>query len=181
MATKKKIRKANGNSKLDSDSIVPKERRQELVDGLLAGWTYAKAKEWLWVECGVKIALSAFTPFFARHVEPVLQEQKQFAALTAKTIEKLATDSATFDAATIAEFKEYAFQLIRNPEGDPEEKRKWFEALIKAQAGSRDERKLTMLEKKAAKADEAEKVANDEDLTEAEKATRMKQIFRMGS
>lgn len=43
-----------------------------------------------------------------------------------------------------------------------------------------DKRKLVMLEAKAAKADEAEKVMGNGKLTEEEKAARMKRIFRMG-
>jgi hypothetical protein len=41
-------------------------------------------------------------------------------------------------------------------------------------------RKLELLEKKAAQADKAKEITNDSDLTEEEKAARIKQIFRMG-
>lgn len=167
MAPQEKISKARGDSKLDT---LPDGRVAELRDGMIAGWTYQKARDWLWVECGVKVSLSAFTPFYRRHVEPVLREQKQFAALSAKTVTKLAQESDLFDEAAIVEFKEYAYQLMRSPDGDPEEKRKWMEALIKERADrvkaeqaakklaqsdkalDQDDRRIRLLEEKAAEA-----------------------------
>jgi hypothetical protein len=177
MATKPKERKANGNSKLDA---LPPHQAEELIQGLLCGWTYMQCIDWLHVECGVSVSLSALTPFYRRHVEPILVERKKFAALSAKTLGKLAEESKAFDAAAIGELKEYAYRLIRDPNSDPEEARKWMETLIKAQAGSRDDRKLTILEQKAALADAAKEVAGDGKLTAEQKALRMKQIFGMG-
>jgi hypothetical protein len=152
----------------------------ELINGLLCGWTYTQALDWLQVECGVSASLSAFTPFYSRHVEPILVERKKFAALSAKTLGKLAAESDAFDAAAIGELKEYAYRLIRDPQSDPEEARKWMETLIKAQAGQRDSRKLAMLEKKAQQADEAAGVATNEKLSDTQKAAELKRIFRMG-
>lgn len=43
-----------------------------------------------------------------------------------------------------------------------------------------DDRKLALLEAKAAKADTATDITNNSDLTEEEKAARIKQLFRMG-
>lgn len=149
MATKPKVRKANGNSKLDA---LPPSQLAELVQGLLCGWTYVQAADWLKVECGVTVSGSAFTPFYARHVEPILVERKKFAALSANTLAKLAKESEAFDAAAIGELKEYAYRLIRDPNSDPEEARKWMETLIKAQAGQRDSRKLALVEAAAREA-----------------------------
>ena len=137
MATKCKLRKARGDSKLDS---LPAGQLAELTQGLLCGWTYVATLDWLKVECGVSVSLSSLTPFYSRHVEPILLERKKFAALSASTLAKLAKESDAFDAAAIGELKEYAYRLIRDPNSDPEDARKWMETLIKAQAGGRDER-----------------------------------------
>ena len=174
MATKSKLRKARGDSKLDT---LPPGQLAELTQGLLCGWTYVATLDWLKVECGVSVSLSSLTPFYSRHVEPILLERKKFAALSANTLAKLAAESDAFDAAAIGELKEYAYRLIRDPESDPEETRKWMETLIKAQAGSRDDRKLKMLEAKAAQADAAEKVSNNGAMSAEEKQSRMKEIF----
>lgn len=149
MATAPKARKARGDSKLDT---LPPAQLQELISGLLGGWTYTQATDWLQVECGVSVSLSAFTPFYSRHVSPILRERKQFAALSAKTLADMARETEAFDAAAIGELKEYAYRLIRNPNSDPEEARKWMETLIKAQAGQRDSRKLHLLEASAREA-----------------------------
>ena len=151
-------RKARGDSKLDN---LPEAARDELVHGILTGWSYETARQWVLESCGVSVSLSAFTPFYARHVAPVLKERKQFAALSARTLAKLAKESDAFDAAAIGELKEYAYRLIRDPNSEPEEARKWMETLIKAQAGARDLRKLAMLEAKAARLDEMEAKAKE--------------------
>jgi hypothetical protein len=202
MATK---RKARGDSKLDA---LPDHQHAELVQGLLGGWTYMQAIDWLAVECGVTARLHSFTPFYQRHVGPILVERKQFAALSARTLGKLAKETQAFDAAAIGELKEYAYRLMRDPSGDPEEARKWMETVIKAQAGERNdkalaqkdtlitmkdreisqkdalieqaERKVKLLEAKAAQADQANAVIGDGKLTAEEKAARLKQIFGMG-
>lgn len=158
MATKIKPRKARGDSKLDA---LPPPQLAELVQGLLCGWTYTAAIDWLNVECGVSASLSAFTPFYSRHVEPILVERKKFAALSANTLAKLAAESEAFDAAAIGELKEYAYRLIRDPNSEPEDARKWMETLIKAQAGQRDSRKLAMLEAKASRMDALEAKAKE--------------------
>jgi hypothetical protein len=59
-----------------------------------------------------------------------------------------------------------------------------FVALAKLRLQNRaldlDAKKFALLEKKAAKADEAGQVMGDGKLTEEEKAAKLKQIFRMG-
>lgn len=175
MTTEPKTRKARADSKLES---LP--RKAELVDGMLCGWSYDQALDWLRSECGLSVSISALTPFYRRNVEPILRERKKFAALSAKTLAKLATETEAFDAAAVAELSEYAFRLIRDPEADQEASRKWMETLIRAQAGRREDRKLALLEAKAAQADQASEIANDGEMTEEEKAARIRQLFRMG-
>lgn len=172
--TKPLSRKARADSKLDA---LPPERLAELVQGLLCGWSYLQAIDWLKVECGVSVSPSSFTPFHRRHVEPVLRERKQFAALSAITLAKMAKETDAFDAAAIGELKEYAYRLIRDPESDPEEARKWMETLIKAQAGQRDSRKLAILEAKAKQCDQAKEVLTTK-LTPEEQNRRLREILK---
>jgi len=172
-----KPRKARGDSKLDS---LPLEKRKELIDGLLCGWTYLQAADWLQVECGESVSSSAWTPFYQRHVEPLRLEIRKFALMSATSLAEMAEAEDVFTKATIAEFKENAYQLMRTPGADPEEKRKWMETLIKEAAGKRDDRKVALLEKKAAQADAAKGVSDDDKLSPEEKALRLKSIFGMG-
>jgi hypothetical protein len=177
MATTKKPRKPRGDSKLDS---LPADKKAELIDGLVCGWTYRQAADWLQAECGCSVSGSAWTPFFERHVEPILNDIRNFAKMSALKLAREMEDEDIFEKATIREFQENAYQLMRTPGADPEEKRKWMETVLKKMAGVRDDRKVAMLEKKAAQADEAAGVANNTKLSPEEKAAELKRIFRMG-
>jgi hypothetical protein len=150
----KKLRKPNSTSKLDS--LKPASRVAELRDGLLAGWSYAAAKEWLLAECGVTTTGDALGRFFQRHCVPVLQEGKKFAAIHAEAFGKAGVENKVFEDAAMSEAVEFAFQFLRNPEGDPEAKRKWLDSLVKKQGQDDARAKLTVeLEAKARAADEA--------------------------
>jgi hypothetical protein len=136
----------------DKSTLGNLPRRAELIQGLLLGWDYKRAAEWLLVECGVSVSGSAWTPFYRRYVAPIHQDRKQFASLEAKALGKLAKEREAFNDAAIFELTEYAYKLMRAPGEDPEAVRKWMETLIKAQAGQRDSRKLTLLEAAAKEA-----------------------------
>lgn len=142
------MRKPNANSKLDH--LTPETRVLELRDGLLAGWTYEAAQEWLLLECGVTTSLDALSRFYKRHCVPVLQERKRWAALQAEGLAKMGAESKVFEEAAMAEAVEYAFQFLRDPNGDPDLKRKWLESLIKKQGQEDARAKLkALLEEKA--------------------------------
>ncbi len=143
-----KPRKPHGNSKLDN--LKPESRVLELRDGLLAGWTYDAAMEWLLLECGETTSLDALSRFYQRHCVPVLQERKRWAALAAEGLGKMGAETKAFEEAAMAEAIEFAFQFLRDPNGDPEGKRKWLESLIKKQGQEDARTKLkAALEEKA--------------------------------
>lgn len=178
MATKsKRNSKPRGDSKLDT---LPPDKKAELIDGLVCGWTYRQAAEWLRAECSVSVSGSAWTPFFERNVEPILNDIRNFAKMSARSLARRMEKENLFEQATILEFEENAYQLMRTPGADPEEKRKWMETLLKKMAAARDDRKLAILEKKAAQADEASSVAKNDKLSDEQKAAELKRIFQMG-
>jgi hypothetical protein len=151
------------------------EKKQELIQGLLCGWTYNQAAEWSRLECGVSVSGSAWTAFHRRYVAPIIQNQKSFASLESKALGKLAKERKAFTDAAIFELTEYAYKLMRSPGEDPEAVRKWMETLIKAQASQRDDRKLEMLE---AKVSDAKSTANDPKLTPEEQNRRLREILK---
>lgn len=153
MATPTKPRKARSDSKLDS---LPADKKAELIDGLVLGWSYRQAADWLQVECGCSVSGSAWTPFHEREVQPILDDIRNFAKLSARKLAREMEEEDLFEKATIREFEENAYQLMRTPGADPEEKRKWMETVLKKMASGRDDRKLVMLEKKAARMDALE-------------------------
>lgn len=143
-------RKTRSDSKLDN--LKPESRVMELRDGLLNNWSQQQAREWLLVECGETTNNEALTRFYRRHCVPLLQERKQWAALSAEGLAAMARETKAFEEGAIAELMEFAYQFIRSPDGDPEEKRKWFEAMIKSQASKRDDEKLRILTEERAEA-----------------------------
>ena len=166
--------KTRSDSKLGS---LSEQQQQSLIQGMLVGWSYMQAIDWLQVECGLKVSLGSMTPFYRKHVEPILQERKKFAALSAATLAKMAKETAAFDAAAIGELKEYAYRLIRDPNSDPDSARKWMETLIKAQAQQIDSRKLAILETKAAQVDAGKEVLEMK-LTPEEHKRRLREILK---
>lgn len=153
------MRKPNSNSKLDN--LTPESRVLELRDGLLEGWSYEAAREWLSAECQVTTSLDALSRFYKRHCVPVLQERKKWAALQAEGLAKMGAQSKVFEDAAVAEAVEFAFTFLRDPKGDPELKRKWLEALIKKKGGEREDLKVAMLQRKADRLDELEAKAKE--------------------
>lgn len=145
----------------DKSTLGNLPRRAELIQGLLEGWTYDQAADWLRVECGLSVSGSAWTPFYRRYVAPIHQDRKQFAAMEAKALGQMAKERKAFNDAAILELTEYAYRLMRAPDGDPESVRKWMETLIKAQSSQRDDRKLSLLEAKAARMDALEAKAQE--------------------
>lgn len=146
-------RKERGDSKLAVEKLGL-ERHTELVQGLAGGWTYDQALDWLSGECGEVVSLSALTPFYRRHVVPVLRDRKRFAFLGSRAVETFAKQQGVFDAATILDFKEKAQRMMRDPDTDPEEARKWMETYIKTMAGERDERSLKQKDRVISQKDE---------------------------
>lgn len=169
-------RKENGNSKLSAKNMGA-DKQAELIRGLADGWTYDMALEWLSVECGISVSLSALTPFHKRHVLPLLQDRKRFALMGAEAVEEFAKKQGVFDAATILDFKEKAARMLRDPNADSEETRKWMETYIKAMAAMREDEKLAMLKKKAEQADAAKDVIKQK-LNPEEENRRLREILK---
>lgn len=158
MTTTSTPRKPRADSKLDA---LPTEKLAELIQGMACHWSYEQVRDWLKVECGVSISISALTPFYRRHVEPVLRERKEWALLEAGVLAKKAKDTGVFDDATVSEFKEMAFKQLADPDSDREESRKMMETVLKVNADLREERKLAMLEAKAKRLDALEAKARE--------------------
>lgn len=145
-------KKPRSDSKLDR---LPGGQRLELRDGLLAGWKYAEALEWLKVECGVSSSLAALSAFYSRHCKPVIKERRQLLALKAEAIIEDA-DQSQFDVAAIHKLKEMAFELMLTEDTEPEVIEKIMRLVLKSQSQDHDARKLAIIEKKAKQAERVE-------------------------
>ncbi|MDP3851973.1 MAG: hypothetical protein Q8Q59_15835 [Luteolibacter sp.] len=139
--------------------------------------TYVEVLAWLKSEHGIDSSLGALSEFYswlrlkhrienaARRATQVRLELAKDSTITPDDLERIA--QTVFTAETVEN-------------GDVEAFVKLATLRLNRQRVDQDERKLKILEAKAAKADAAEEVTNDGALTEEEKAARIKQIFRMG-
>jgi hypothetical protein len=169
-------KKPRSDSKLDS---LPESRVVELRDGLLGGWRYEDARAWLGSECGVSCSLAVLSAFYKRHCAPVLRERRQVAALKAETLIEDA-GKTDWSAATLELVRQAAFDLMSGDTLDVKTAEKLLGIMLKSRDQDMGERKLAVLERKAAQADQAATVSGDGALSAEEKAARLKQIFGMG-
>lgn len=89
-----------------------------------------------------------------------------------------------FDEATIDLLEQKALELAIAPNADPKNVKALYSLVLKArdqelavQATKLEERRIALLEKKAAQAEQAEKALTESGLSAEEREKRMRQIF----
>jgi hypothetical protein len=85
-----------------------------------------------------------------------------------------------WNTATMELVKQVSFELMSGQQVDTKTAEKFIKLILKADAQEVDRQRLELMKAKAAQADAASGVMGDKDLTEEQKAARLKQIFRMG-
>jgi hypothetical protein len=183
------MKKPRSDSKLDA---MPGNRVMELRDKLLLGDSYEVCLAWLSMECGVDSSLAALSSFYKRHCWPVVRERRQVSVIKAEAFgDAMAKDPVNWDDKIIDRTKQLIFEFLSTDGKNPEEAAGLLDSIIKArkqdfteQIQTRkqetEERKVALLEAKAALADEARGVSENAKLTPEEKASELKRIFRMG-
>ena len=147
--------------------------------------TYEKALERLAEEFGVETSAGALVKFYQRHVVGFrTRKARDFAEEVGQTFRE---SDNNFDEATIKLIEQRAFEQAAANDADIDD----LVSLAKILGDTRklqlqrdkleiEKRRVTLLEKKAALADEAETVAKDENLTPEERERRYKEIFGIG-
>ena len=175
-------RKPRSDSVLDG---LPPERREQLVRWLVdENLKYPEAVARVWEKFGVKTSVSALQKFYARRCFSLRADQaRDFAELV---VEQAKQDPAKFDEATLALVKQRAFERVYARDGNLNELAVLAGILgdsakleLKRRELELGERRVTLLEQKAALADKAKGVVDDQSLTEEQKAARLREIFRM--
>jgi hypothetical protein len=128
-------------------------------------------------ERGIEVSISTLSEFYKWLRFKRRMESAQDRAQQAR--EEMLKDP-TINADDIERVAQAVFTAETMEDGNV----KGFVALAKLRIANKqlqiDERRIELLERKAAQADQAKTVSDDDALTAEEKATRMKQIFRMG-
>lgn len=143
---------------------------------------YAEVQALLRDDFNVRVGITAIRRFYASDCFSLRSsEAKEFAELV---VQELKTSGQSFDTATLALVKQKAFERAYAKNGDIEELAQLAKIIgdsAKLELKRRDqqltERRIVILEQKAAQADAAKKVADNSELSEAEQLARYKAIF----
>jgi hypothetical protein len=170
------MRKTRSDSKLLN---LPEEQQAQLAEWLLDGMPYHTAKETVAKEFGVSVSLPCFSSFWEEVCAPALITRRRRAVSTAEeiAIEASATPGR-FDQATIDALKQQAFELSIKPNADPKQVKALFSLVLKARDQDLEERRVKLLEAKAALADQAKEIVESTASPE-EQMAKIKAVFGM--
>lgn len=171
------MRKPRSDSKLLN---LPEEQQAQLGEWLLSGMPYHQAQELVEKQFGLRVPLGSFTAFYQQVCEPHLLQRRSRAVQMAQSVaEEASSRPGTFDPATIDQLRQKAFELSISPNANPKDVKALFMLVLKARDQELTERRIVLLEKKAAQADQASDVVASE-LSSEEKQQRLKAIFGIG-
>lgn len=152
---------------------------QEQLFALLRAKSYAAVRKIAAEKWQVETSAASLSEFFRWYpVSRRLSAAASTADEVAKTLRALGDVQLDDDQVSRAAQAVFEAQAIR--EGDSEAGVAWAKVRLAREAGQRDARRIALLEKKAALADQAEKIVGDKQLTEAEQAQRLRGLFGMG-
>ena len=162
---------------------LPPHQRETLIRWLTEeNVDYPEARDRLWNDFGVKTSRTALSHFYATQCFSLRYSEAGEMADTVAT--EMAARPDKFDEATIALVRQKTFERAVARDGNLDELAilaKILHDSAKLRLKERDqqltERRLQLLEKKAAQADAAENVTRDSALTPAEREAKLKEIF----
>jgi hypothetical protein len=155
---------------------------------ILRGWlvddnlSYAEARDRLWQDFRLRVSVGALSSFYASDCFSLRSsEAKDFAE---HVVAELTASGDKFDEATLSLIRQKAFERAYARDGNLDELATLAKIIgdsqklaIKAREVALAERRLKLLEKKAAQADAAESSLRNPDLTPAEREAKLKEIF----
>ena len=169
------MRRPRSDSKLLN---LPEGQQAQLAEWLLNGMPYHQAQALVEKEFSVSVSLPCFTSFWRAVCQPELLRRRVRAVETADAIASESVKSpGRLDKATLDALKQLAFNEAIKPGADPKAVKAIFGLILKSRDQDLDNRKIELLERKAAQAEQAEGTLKDSNLSDEEKAARMRQIF----
>jgi len=174
--------KPRSDSKLAS--LNPEQKAQLRTWLVDENKSYEDVQQLLKDDFNVRVSTGALSRFYATDCFALRSsEAKEFAE---RVVGELKTSGENFDAATLALVKQKAFERAYAKNGNLDELAvlaKIIADSAKLKLKERDqqltERRIVILEQKAALADKATGIERDETLTEEEKSKRMRALFRL--
>lgn len=165
---------------------MPPHYREALIRWLTEdNLSYAEARDRLKKEYSVSTSTGALSQFYATQCFSLRYSQAKEVADT--VAEQMGNSPDKFDEATISLIRQKAFERAVAKNGNLDELAILAKMLhdsaklrLKVQDQSLQERRVALLEKKAAAYDQAKGVLGDKELSEEEKAIKMRSLFGMG-
>ncbi len=149
---------------------------QEQLFALLREHSYAKVRKVAAEKWQVDTSPAALSAFFRWYpTSRRLEVAKSTADEVAATLRALG--DVRLDDDQVARAAQAVFEAQALKAGDAETYIGLAKLRLAREAGERDARRIALLEKKAAQADEAEKAIKDDTLTPEQRAARIKEIF----
>lgn len=184
MTTPTTIKRARSDSKLDN---LQPEQRDLLIRWMVARHAPVTILAMVKEQFGVVSSMPALSRFHKKHVGPHLVTLNRLAVQTANYVEAAASaEPDLFDAATIRNLRQRAFEMSCNPEADVAEVKDLFDSLIKERQTRVKEGALQLSVRQfqfdaiaAVKkhADLVRTVMSDSSLTEAERTEKLGQAI----
>lgn len=164
-------RKPRGDAKLKT---LPEELQAEIHARLGKG-THAAVRKWLEAEMSISTSLGALSDFYSWYS---LRRDLQDADQEVQSLLQLISEGEyNLDTRQLESLGNTLFLLRARASGDWKQHKAAVELLLKSRKVSVEERKVTLLEAKAAQADQAKELLGDADLTPEERDRRMKAVF----
>ena len=141
--------------KLRQDSVaanLPPYLRDAVDEMFFSGTTYKAVQERV-AEDGITWSLTSIAQYYHNHVQPLMATRRKDIAAKLNKMDAEGLDEASLQAVRMT-----VFDLGSAPGGDPKTLKIFMDLVIKAQQMKLDERKLSLLEQKAA---EAKRLAED--------------------
>lgn len=148
-----------------------------LRDALLDGMSYRAAIPWVLEQFGQPTSLGGMCNFYEDVCVPYKAEYLRHSARVATQVADAVADEAALDTANRKLLKQQTFELLSNPNADPEERGKSAMNFVRMLAVQVAETKARTALLKAQQADQAKEVVNDATLTAEQKEARIKSLF----
>lgn len=159
---------------------LPEISQARLADWLLGGMTYHEANLLVEKEFGIapSASLGRYSRFWEQVCVPMLLRRRQrMAGTAAERAKEAAENPAEFDRATLDALQQKAYELAESPTSNPKDVKSILMLLLKAKDQALEERRLVLLEAEAAKAQQAKAITADPELSQEQRAARMKELF----
>lgn len=149
-----------------------------LRDALLDGMSYRAAIPWVAEQFGQPTSLGGICNFYENVCVPYKAEYLRHSARVATQVADAVADEAALDTANRKLLKQQTFELLSNPNADPEERGKSAMNFVRMLAVQVAETKAKTALLKAQQADQAKEVVNNKALSIEEQNERLRNIFK---